>query len=315
MSTPRGSPTGRRGGTHRPRFADACGRRPGRRFGGGADDDPDRSPAVTRAGFGISPTPTTAQASSDAPPRRRGGMAATPARFGARRAADAGVVRHTVRAVPSGRGAPGWGSPGEQRVARRGNATRPQRIPERIKAPESIRSSGSENDRRARGDGDVDSASREGKALEGRAPVGTDRRRRGHASRPSSNPVNPRVGCGMQQAHGSVGGGSRRGGEEPRGRNASGAAAPGRSRSNPAGVDSDRGADGGAVFEEPYGRRSATSRAAARGVSPAEATGPRRAMWTSVRVARPRGMTPDEDPSRMDARRDPRERQSTRDLA
>lgn len=37
--------------------------------------------------------------------------------------------------------------------------------------------------------------------------------------RAGQNPMNPRVGCGMQQAHGPHGGASRRGGEEPRGRN------------------------------------------------------------------------------------------------
>jgi hypothetical protein len=72
--------------------------------------------------------------------------------------------------------------------------------------------------------------------------------------------MNPRIGCGTQQAREPDGGGSRRGREERQGRNEHGAGRrPGRSGRKPAGVDSSRDADGGEVFEKPYGRRLARS--------------------------------------------------------
>jgi len=53
-----------------------------------------------------------------------------------------------------------------------------------------------------------------------RAGTGEEARRRPQACGVGrGNPVNPRIGCGMQQAHDTTGGGSRRGREERRGRN------------------------------------------------------------------------------------------------
>lgn len=66
-------------------------------------------------------------------------------------------------------------------------------------------------------------------------------------------------------------------------------------RSNPrvVGVDTRRDADGGEIFEEPYGRRSAQRAGRLRNASSiAERVGARRMVWTSVLTVRPRGTTP-----------------------
>jgi hypothetical protein len=99
---------------------------------------------------------------------------------------------------------------------------------------------------------------REGKALEGGAPVGTPPQPGRHAGRGGRNPVNPMVGDGMQQAHRPSrrrnpsrwqpnhedGTSTRRGNLAPR------------PRPRPwSRVDSPGHVDGGAIFEEPCGRQ------------------------------------------------------------
>jgi hypothetical protein len=77
----------------------------------------------------------------------------------------------------------------------------------------------------------------------------------------TGNLVNPMVGCGMQQARGRMRGVSRQGGEKPRRRNMS----DGWHRRAKAGclhlvgVNAHEDVDGGAVFEEPWRRKSGTA--------------------------------------------------------
>jgi len=115
-----------------------------------------------------------------------------------------------------------------------------------------------ENDEGARSDGDVTSAAHAGKALEGWHRRGGTRpsegRRETGCTRHGAgrNPMNPMVGSRMQQACDRPGGGSRRGGEKPRGRNTHGAwqhraEADAGPRETPSGNEH----DGGANFENP----------------------------------------------------------------
>jgi hypothetical protein len=110
-----------------------------------------------------------------------------------------------ARASPAGQD--GWrtwssrkGSPGEHRARPAGNGGGRQRTLARSKALKSSRPRRRDaacNGRRATAHGDVGAALRAGKALEGMAPEGKPHAR---ATRVGGNPVNPRVGSGMQQA-------------------------------------------------------------------------------------------------------------------
>jgi len=130
--------TGRREGSHRLQSAGDSGRRRGRRFGDGTDDGSDGGPAVMRRPS-ESPPPVRGSHTSGCVPAMQRGLA-TILRASACDGRPSAVrfPRRASRAV--GSWGSEWGSPGEHRVARGGNAARPRRIPERIKAPESIRS-------------------------------------------------------------------------------------------------------------------------------------------------------------------------------
>jgi hypothetical protein len=107
------------------------------------------------------------------------------------------------------------------------------------------------NGRGARRCGNAGSAVAGGHALEGPASVGKVGSCAGMRSPRTRNPVNPRVGSGMQQARNPLGGASRQGGEKPRSRNMLGRWHD----------SAEAGAtlwervqwlyDGGAIFEEP----------------------------------------------------------------
>jgi hypothetical protein len=150
--------------------------------------------------------------------RTRGGRA--PCRPGNRQASAHGLV--STRRWHHGEegserlttvAAPGQGSPGEHRARRVGNGSQVQRTPDRkeaSKVPPAKRRSG--NAKGAGTHGDV-GARWSGGERSGGPGIGD-----GHAVATSrgSNPMNPRVGSGMQQAREAIGGASCRSGEKPR---------------------------------------------------------------------------------------------------
>lgn len=148
------------------------------------------------------------------------------------------------------------------------------------------------NDRGARTRGDARTASREGEALKGRhrwesaessQACGAGAWQPDEPQGRMRDATSPRT-CRRRKP-------SRPGGTA-RAERARHREMPGRSERKLAGVDSSRVADGGEVFEKPYGRRLAcTSRAAAKRVSDSGYASTRRVVRTHVQAARSRGTT------------------------
>ena len=102
-----------------------------------------------------------------------------------------------------------------------------------------------------RSGGDAVPATREGKALKGRASWGKLAAMHRQVLWRSGNPMNPMVGSGMQQARKALGGATRQGGEKPRRRPVWRTGSPSPKPSSlgtVVGEDSERDVDGGAVL-------------------------------------------------------------------
>jgi len=120
--------------------------------------------------------------------------------------------RDPMAAEPEGprRGA----KPREERAPTVGNGDRRYRPGSRSKASKVSKHQGGISPRR-RGTAGIEGAPSRGRSAAGNVPTGTD----SSESVGARNAANPRIGSGMQQARDPPGGGSRRGGEKPRGRN------------------------------------------------------------------------------------------------
>jgi len=143
-----------------------------------------------------------------------------------------------------------------------GNGAAAQRTHDGSKASRSVgRQSG--NGEGAVACGDVGTARREEELWRAAASVGTPRPpATGRWCGGGGNPMNPMVGSGMQQARETCGEVNRQGGEKPRRRNVTGARQR-RSKAHFGGWElaSQGMSMEGRIFGQPYGRRSATSRA------------------------------------------------------
>lgn len=199
-------------------------------------------------------------------------------------------------------GAPGEGSPGEQRAwprRQRGGHVTASHVEQGLEV-DRVRNPGT-----ARGQRRAATRARlrrRSKALKGEAPAGTPRpptTARWHGG--GCNPVNPRVGCRMQQACEPPEEKTARVGRNHEGgpSRAVGTVRPKRAARR-VGEDSGGDVDGGAIFGQPYGRRSARAGRRERRLRQRSAQG-RTGNGTSVTAARPRSRTPNGEPATQPA--------------